>query len=131
MQTIDHFYSQYDRPEKVCYENNSGEILVERGQSIPVKQRVEEFLSAGRRLMQVRQEQYDFAPGTPVDENAYDPTRRLDYDIAEASQTMLSLEAKKLAAQKNKKGVVDGKSTDGSVAKKDVIHPDPAANGGC
>lgn len=76
---------------KSAPERNSGQRLVEKQGYISAQKRIENLMLAGRRLDIARKEQYDFPDGV-IDENAYDPTRRPDYDLAEATQDSFRLE---------------------------------------
>lgn len=79
-------------------ENNSGKRLVEKQGYISAQQRIENLMLAGRRLDFARKEQYDFPDGN-IDENAFDPTRRRDYDLADATQDSFRLETALKARQ--------------------------------
>ena len=92
------FYTQFERPEKVNVEKNSGELLVEKGGYIPMKRQIEQFMQSGERLASARKAMslgYDFAPGEDVDENYYDPTREPGFDLADASAIAQALQNKK------------------------------------
>ena len=92
------FYTQFERPEKVNVEKNSGELLVEKGGYIPMKRQIEQFMTSGERLANARKAMslgYDFAPGEDVDENYYDPTREPGFDLADASAIAQALQNKK------------------------------------
>lgn len=79
-------------------ETNNGERLVEKQGYIPAKKRIENLMLAGQRLNMARKEQYDFPDGN-IDENVYDPTRRKDYDLADAFQDSQRLERSLKASQ--------------------------------
>ena len=56
-------------------------------------QRVNKFVEAGIRTSEYRAEYYDYKPEEPIDPNRpLSPTRRWDYDMAEASQDLLAVE---------------------------------------
>lgn len=99
------FYTQFDRPEKVDVEKNSGELLVEKGGYIPMKRQIEQFMQSGERLASARIAMslgYDFAPGEDVDENYYDPTREPGFDLADASAIAKALQDKERSSIKPK-----------------------------
>ena len=62
---------------------------------------------AGQRLDQSRKALYDFPSEDEIDEDAYDPTRRGNFDLADASQlameTEMSLRDQALEADKLRK----------------------------
>ena len=91
------FNTQYDRIKQPP-ESNSGITLVERAGYIPAQQRIENLMLAGQRLVQARKELYDFPDGK-IDHNFSDPTRSKNYDLADAFQDGLKVEAR-LNAQK-------------------------------
>lgn len=66
-------------------EKNNGISKVEKAGYIPAKKRIENMILAGQRLVQARKDQYDFNNAEP-DENFDDPTRRKNYDPADATQ---------------------------------------------
>lgn len=66
-------------------EKNSGISKVEKAGYITAKKRIENMILAGQRLIQSRKEQYDFVDSEP-DESFDDPTRRKNYDPADATQ---------------------------------------------
>lgn len=71
-------------------EKNPGKDVVERAGYIPAKIRIEEMILAGQRLRSYRAEQFDFPDGE-IDENFTDPTRNLNYDLADATQQGLQV----------------------------------------
>ena len=62
------------------------------------------MILAGQRLNEARASQYDFASEDEIDEDASDPTRRGNFDLADASQmameTEMSLRDQALEADK-------------------------------
>lgn len=82
MQFQDDF--QYSEPEV-----NSGEMITETSGYRTTEQIIEEMILAGSRLDQSRRDQYDFERYEDIDEDYEDPTRRKDYDLAEASQDLI------------------------------------------
>lgn len=86
-------YTQYVRPEKKG-ETNSGELKVELKGYVPPQKQVENLMIAGKRLEDYRREAYDFGYGEKADDNYVDPTRKPDFDLADASR---------LADESNKK----------------------------
>ena len=87
------FKTQYEDFKRTP-EVNSGEILVERVGYISARDRIENLLLAGHRLENYRKEQYDFDSVENIDESFTDPTRNKNYDMADAFQSSLALNAK-------------------------------------
>lgn len=93
-------FSTVKRPEKAeFYERIDNETLVERAGYIPTKQRIEEFINAGKRLSDYRKEKYHFAPGQKIDENFVDPTTNPGYDFAQAKEDLAIAQANLKAQQ--------------------------------
>lgn len=78
------FMTKYERPD-IKGEFNSGESLVETAGYIPAERQIMQLIDAGKRLDSYNKSQYDFV-SIDDDDGSVDPTRRLDYDMAEASQ---------------------------------------------
>lgn len=74
-------------------ERNEGEYLVEKGSYIPAKQQIENLMLAGSRLEAYRREMYDLGPDDE-DDGRTDPTRRPNYDLADAHQDLVDAEAR-------------------------------------
>ena len=74
---------------------------------IPPQVQIENMMLAGQRLDQSRKALYDFPSEDEIDEDAYDPTRRGNFDMADASQmameTQMSLRDQALEADKAQK----------------------------
>jgi len=87
------FKTQYEEFKRTP-EINSGEILVEKVGYISAKDRIENLLLAGHRLENYRKEQYDFDSVDNIDESFTDPTRNKSYDMADAFQDTIALNAK-------------------------------------
>ena len=83
-------YEEFLRSPEV----NSGEILVERVGYISARDRIENLLLAGHRLENYRKDQYDFDSVDNIDESFTDPTRNKSYDMADAFQDTIALNAK-------------------------------------
>lgn len=114
------FNNPYERV-KTPPERNNGERLVEIAGYIPAVKRIENIINAGQRLVTARTEQYDFPDGK--DDGSIDPTRRLDFDMAEAStlynvaadrieQAYKTASEAKLKASKAKKEISNTKVLD-------------------
>lgn len=111
------FYTHYD-PPKTDEEVNEGELLVETAGYIPAKQLIEQMIFAGQRLAEFRAEMYDYGPDDE-DDGMVDPTRRPNFDMADASMMMDEVEskvisAKKTAAQKAGSEVAENKPAEAS-----------------
>jgi len=78
-------------------ERVGGQRLVEVAGYVSAKQRIESLIQAGQRLRAYRESQFDFPDKDKIDENAWDPTRRKGYDLADATQDKLALEARQNA----------------------------------
>lgn len=76
------FNTPYERIKDLP-EINKGKRMVEIAGYIPANKRIENIINAGQRLVLSRSEQYDFPDGN--DDGSTDPTRKLDFDMAEAS----------------------------------------------
>jgi len=78
-----------------------GETLVESEGYIPAERQIENMLIAGERLVAGRKEAnaYDYAPGDPIEGEIDIRTRRPNYDMADASQDLMEVNAR-LASQK-------------------------------
>lgn len=84
---------------------------------VPIKQKVEEFMLAGKQLELWRQLKYDVQANQKIDESFSDPTRRGDYDLADMTIHQRYLEGvaemrkeaaeKKAAEIKAKKGAAE------------------------
>lgn len=73
------------RKMKKIPETMSRERKVQTAGYIPHKQRIEALMNAGLRLKEYRAEQFDVGPEDKNDPEI-DPTRRKDYDLADAFQ---------------------------------------------
>lgn len=78
-------------------ELGGGEKLVEVAGYIPAHKQINNLINAGQRLAAARAEMYDFPDGE-IDENFNDPTRNGNFDLADATQINLEMEAKARAA---------------------------------
>lgn len=78
----------------VIPEQGSGELLVDTSGYVSAERRITALIMAGQRLVSSRREAYDFSSDQDIDENFIDPTRRKNYDMADATQDGLSLAAK-------------------------------------
>lgn len=83
-------YTKYQRPEKMP-EVNSGEIITEQNY-LNTNQQINSMIRAGERLVMARQEEFDMLNGEEKFETFR--TRDADFDMADASQIMLALDAK-------------------------------------
>jgi hypothetical protein len=88
--TTPNFYRRWDRPPRNG-EVNNGDSLVESAGYIPEKKRIESILLAGKKLLQARQDRFDFPDGDGNFDDL-DPTRSGDYDLADASMDLGAIE---------------------------------------
>ena len=109
----------YERPDPVS--------LTEQAGYIPPQDQIESMILAGQRLNEARASQYDFASEDDIDEDASDPTRRGNFDLADASQmameTQMSLRAQALEADKSRKALQTAQDASGG-SKKGSEVPD-------
>nr|WAE43910.1 MAG: hypothetical protein [Microviridae sp.] len=91
-------YAQHFKPVIDKMEVNSGEVITEQAGYIPPKVQIENMILAGQRLAESRG-QYDWPDGEEIDENASDPTRSPNYDIADAFQDGEALKGRLKASQ--------------------------------
>ena len=89
--------AKYKKPPIVTPDSESD---TEQSGYIPPKVQIENMILAGQRLDHARS-QYDFESEDDIDEGLSDPTRSGNYDLADATQSALGVEARlKEAAQK-------------------------------
>lgn len=93
-------FATHYKPHKSLPEKNSGEIIVERAGYVPAKKRIENILNAGQRLKEFREDQFDFRSGESIPEDYIVPTRRPNYDMADAYQESEYLRARFLERKK-------------------------------
>ena len=74
-------------------ESNSGIDITERAGYIPAKMRIEQMILAGQRLRSFRAEQFDFPDGK-IDESFFDPTRSVNFDLADGTMLEVELQAR-------------------------------------
>lgn len=73
------FQNRYSKNPRI-YEPPSGKSQVETAGYIPAQVKIESLINAGRRLIDSRKEQFDFAQGVEPDDNFFDPTRKKNLD---------------------------------------------------
>jgi len=107
------FYTKLIRPEPV-YEDIDPYSKVETAGYSSAERQITDMIRAGIRLGEYRREMYDFEDGEKIDDEYFDPTRRRNYDMADASND-LRVVSRRLSDKADKaKNVEDGK-------KKEVI----------
>ena len=116
----------YERPDPVS--------LTEQAGYIPPQEQIESMILAGQRLNEARASQYDFASEDDIDEDASDPTRRGNFDLADASQmameTEMSLRDQALEADKARKASQTAQDASGEVKKgSEVLSVPPPEKG--
>ena len=88
---------------------------------IPPQVQIENMMLAGQRLDQSRKALYDFPSEEEIDEDAFDPTRRGNFDLADASQmameTEMSLRDQALAADNARKASQTAQDASGEAKK--------------
>lgn len=79
------FFTQYVRPITVDGEVNSGEVLVEKDGYMSARQRIEQMILAGERLISARKEQFQYDGDFDYDAEDYeDPVISYGFDRMEA-----------------------------------------------
>jgi len=86
------FSSIYDRRKSVG-ETGFTPSKTERQGYVPPKVQIESMIRAGKRLNDLRKERYDGVISEEFDDIPLDPTRRRDFDLAEASMLDRHLKA--------------------------------------
>lgn len=118
-------------------EKNSGEVKVEKAGYIPTRQQIDRMILAGRRLNEYREENYDQIINSGKDYHnddvQIDPTRRKDYDLADATQDSFrsdeayreakALIEEKKKTQEKKKDKGDGKNDNPPLPEKKLEKP--------
>ena len=103
------------------YEVLDSKSETEQAGYIPPQIQIENMILAGERLNQSRKEMYDFSSADEIDEDAYDPTRRGNFDLADASQlameTEMSLRDQALAADNARKASQTAQDASGEAKK--------------
>ena len=88
---------------------------------IPPQIQIENMILAGQRLDASRRALYDFDSEEDIDENAFDPTRSGNFDLADATQmameTEISLRDQALEADKARKASQTAQDASGGVKK--------------
>ena len=106
----------YDRNTVVSrkrqYEVIDPHSETEQAGYIPPQIQIENMILAGERLNQSRKEQYDFASADEIDEDAYDPTRSGNFDLADASQASLRIQDSLLEQEAARKAAVKASQAD-------------------
>lgn len=85
------FQTRYTH-QKTIPEANIGKRLIEKAGYIPAKDRIENMILAGQRLIEHRMSMYDFDSNKEFDESYYDPTRSKNFDMADAFQMKQNVE---------------------------------------
>lgn len=86
------FFTAYDRPPKVFEKVDDSSITEPYFRS--AEEQIQSIFQAGERLAAYRREQFDFADGVEVPDDAMDPTRGPNFDLADASEALNELQAK-------------------------------------
>nr|WAE43507.1 MAG: hypothetical protein [Microviridae sp.] len=97
-------HSTFD-PAPAIKEKNSGEMITEQAGYIPPHIQIEDMMLAGQRLQQARAERFDFPDGK-VDDTFIDPTRKSNFDLADASAIAMETEARLKQQERDHKAAV-------------------------
>lgn len=81
------------KPNEITKEKNSGKSKTEQAGYVPPHIQIGRMFEAGQRLDASRRDEFDFPDENEVDPNWIDPTRRPDYDLADATQAKIAVEA--------------------------------------
>lgn len=122
---------QHARRREPSTFNKSGEgdtVHVDRSGYISAKQKIEDLMLAGQKLGELRKARFDFEAGQPLDFDFVDPTRRLEYDLADATMDMLGNEYKRQQIELQKQQMEDeNDQTDNGNSGGDPVG-DPTGN---
>jgi hypothetical protein len=88
------FATEFDHPIFPGEKGGGGVSMVEMAGYIPADVQITDMINAGARLSYARAQQYDFADGEEDDGSFIDPTRRPDFDLADASSLQDLAEAR-------------------------------------
>lgn len=106
--------TNYRRFPKVIPELDKTRITESAGY-ITAKQRIENMILAGQRLVDYRKEQFDFQPDEEIDPDFTDPTRSKNFDMADATQMGMAADAR----LQDQKQAADQKKLDQEKAYKE------------
>lgn len=87
------FNTKYNRI-KSKPEMNDGTTMVEFAGYVSKRKRIEALINAGQRLIQARQDMYDYTGEDPDPDIQPDPTRKGNFDLADATEALRNLESK-------------------------------------
>lgn len=100
--------------KKSVYIPDKGEVLdntriTDSAGYVPAKQRIEEMIAAGQRLIDYRRGRYDFPPEVSDDEALLfeDPTRRPNFDVVDAVDLAEGAVARIKASAAEKKRIAE------------------------
>ena len=93
------------------YEKLSTKSETEQAVYVPPQIQIENMLLAGRRLADARRDMYDFTSADEIDEDAYDPTRSGNFDLADATRMAMEAEASIAESQKASKAASKASET--------------------
>lgn len=116
------FHDAYANRPKSTKESGGRISKVEVAGYVPAKKRIEDMMAAGLRLVASRSTRYDTTD--PKAKLIPDPTRRLDFDRAEASMMSRDVNARLRAAQAKKaasKEAVKDKPVDEKPASEKTV----------
>lgn len=100
-------------------EQHGGVSKTETAGYVPPKKIIENMITAGMRLKAFRQENYDLAEGED-DVDFDDPTRTPGFDMADASQLQLELQARKKALKAEGSNTSQVDKSDPGASSKEV-----------
>lgn len=78
-------YDHFKRPPE-AFEKEDQSSITETAGYVPPDVQIGEMMLAGRRLVEAREDQYDFRYGEEVPEDFYDPTRSPGFDFDDAKR---------------------------------------------
>lgn len=106
-------------------ETNDGPSLVETAGYIPLNMQLARLQAAGASLLKYREENYDFPSGIPVPDDAEDPTRAPNYDMADASMVLREVEARLTERKRKRKLREKLEAEETSEKEPNFNEPDP------
>lgn len=112
------FNTPYDRIRDPGEINNEDSVVEVLGY-MDAKTQISRLITAGKKLVDYRKDQYDFN-GEEINENFYDPTRDSNFDIADASELSagVNMRLNKLKKQKEKDKKVVNKNMENKDEKE-------------
>lgn len=114
------FRTNYSNRPKYAGEENSGELITETAGFVSMKDRVENLMLAGQRLLTAREEQFDFKDG--IDDGQPIPfDRDIGNDLADASNLLRASEENIKSRRNNSKKASKPEASETEEGEKDKV----------